>query len=206
MMKEIITPKIKNRFLEEVRIAKANGRERGFFLCKDEKGNVIPARTCEEEQCDIAIEDPFSICPKGFKGDIHVKPYITATKKYYHKKGIIIPPEDKLKERVIQNLKKRHEEKGLPDLPVVSPSYTDTLNSVLLKCFKNIDSVTCIGSDIEENKLNCWTPIKEIRKGHCVRALYDQRKIFKEKNKKMIQMFPKKWIVPLFEKEVINLK
>lgn len=202
LIKDKITPQIKNRFLEEIRIAKANGRERGFFLCKDEKGEIIPSRSCEGEQCTIIIEDPFVICPKGFKGDIRIEPYVSAIKREYQKKGIIVPSEKILKEMITQRLEHRHEEKGLRELPAVVPSYIDTLNSLLLKCYRNTDATTCVGSDLEEDKIECWTPKKEIKKGQCIRALYDQRRMMKEKEK----LFPKKWIVPLFDKEIINLK
>lgn len=205
MIKDIITPQVKNKLLEDIRISKVNGRERGFFLCKDEKGEIIPSRSCEEEQCTVAIESPFIICPGGLKGNVHIEPHIAMIKKEYQKKRMIIPPDNILKLKIEQNLRKKHEEKSLAELPIITPNYIDTLNSLLLKCFKNIDATTCIVSDLDEDKVECWTPKKEIKKGQCVRALYDQRRILRKEREKE-NIFPKKWIVPLFDKETIYLK
>lgn len=200
MIKDKITPQIKNRLLEEIRISKANGRERGFFLCKDDK-EIIPSRTCEGDECSLVVEDPSIICPKGLIGNIHIEPYVSATKRDYQKKRIIIPSDDVLKLNIEKKLRKKHEEKDLGELSPVSPSYLNTLNILLLKCFKNIDTFTCVTSDLDENKMECWTPKKDIRKGQCVRSLYEQKKVLREKER----LFPKKWITSLFTKEVIQL-
>ncbi len=178
------------------------GKERGFFICKDEKGNLFPSRkTCEGTECEVTLKDPRGACPIGIQGDFHTHPYLATAKKYLKEQGKKIGPDIILKEEVRKTLKETHEEQGVIGISLVAPSYKDALRSILVSCIStNIDGTACIGSDLEDDKVECWTPKKDIKLTDCSRAEEELKKLKEEK------LSPKKWVIPLFERETIDLK
>lgn len=201
MIKDKITPELKERFIQTIKKTIDIGKEQGFFICSGKQGELYPSKSCEGEECKIMLEDKTTICPQRIGGDFHTYPYLANAKKNYKESGKQIPIDDILKQDVIQSLTDAHKEKGVIGLSPIVPSYKDVLNVVVHKCFTTTDTTTCIGSDLEDNKIECWTPKDEIRKGQCVRALFELRRSAGQKK----GLFPKKWIVPLFEKEKIVL-
>lgn len=200
MIKDKITPALKKRFRQAIKKTIDTGKEQGFFICSNRQGELYPSKSCEGDECKIILEDQSTICPQRIEGDFHTYPYLGDAKRKYKELGKQIPPEDTLKQEVRESLIKIHEEKGIIGLSPIIPSYKDALNAVVHKCFRDTDTTTCIGSDLEENKVECWTP-KDIRRGQCVRATFELRKVVEKKK----EFFPKKWIIPLFDKEQIIL-
>lgn len=133
-------------------------------------------------------------------GDFHVHPYLANAKRKYRELGKQVPIDDILKQEVRKSLIDTYEEKGIDTTSQTIPSYKDALNTILHKCFQNTDTTTCAGSDLDKNQIECWTP-KDVRSGQCIRAVFELRKVANKKK----EFFPKKWIVPLFEKEQITL-
>lgn len=200
MIKDKITPALGDRFRQAIKKTIDTGKEQGFFICSNQQGKLYPSKSCEGDECKIILEDQYAVCPRKVEGDFHTHPYLANAKRKYIEIGKQIPPDDMLKEEVRKSLIEMHEEKGVIGLSPIVPSYKDTLNTVVHKCFKNVDTATCVGSDLEENKIECWTP-KDVGHGQCVRAVFELRKMVEKKK----EFFPKKWIVPLFDKEQIVL-
>ena len=65
---------------------------------------------------------------------------------------------------------------------------------------KKIKGSVCIGSDLDENKVECWTT-KDIDEGDCIKTLVEH---FEPEH--IPSKPPEDWIKPLFEKEIIKLK
>lgn len=92
-------------------------------------------------------------------------------------------------------------EAGVKGITLDSPSPKDFLISILYSCIEKPEGVMCVGNDMGNNKVECWTP-KEIPKTNCDLAYNTLYSDGKEKD-----MIPyKSWITPLFNKEVIELK
>lgn len=200
MIKDKITKALKESFVRTINKTVDTGKEQGFFICSNKEGKLYPSKPCEGDECQIMLGDPFAICPQRVQGDFHTHPYLANAKRKYMELGKQIPVDDVLKQEVVRTLKETQEEKGIIGLSPSIPSYTDTLNAVINKCFRDTEATTCVGSDLEKNKVECWTPI-DVRHGQCVRAVFELRKMTREKKK----LSPKKWITPLFEKEQIIL-
>lgn len=201
MIKDKITEALKERFRDTIKKTVDTGKEQGFFICANKEGKLYASKSCEGDECEVILGNPFQICPQRVQGDFHTYPYVANSRKEYKKKGINPPPDDILKEDVRRTLIDAHEEKGLKGLSPVIPSYNDVLNTIIHKCFKETDATTCIGSDLDDNTVECWTS-KDIRHGQCVRAVFELRRSVQEKKK----LSPKKWVIPLFDVENINLR
>lgn len=200
MIKDKITHSLKERFGKSIKKTIDTGKEQGFFICSNKEGELYPTKSCEGDECKIILEDQSAVCPRRFEGDFHTHPYLAEVKRKYIESKKQIPPEDMLKQEVRELLTKTHEEKGVVGISPVVPSYKDVLNVVVNKCFRNTNTVTCAGSDLENDKIECWTP-KNVSRGQCVHAIFELRKVVEKKK----EYFPKKWLVPLFDKEQIIL-
>lgn len=201
MIKDKITPALKERFRQTIKKTIDTGKEQGFFICSDKKGIFYPSKSCEGDECKIVLEDKSTICPQRFQGDFHTHPYLANVKRKYRELGKQVPIDDILKQEIRESLIENYEERGIVGLSPIAPSYKDALNAVLHKCFKGTETTTCIGSDSDENKIECWTPKDVIRSGQCIRATFELRKVVEKKK----EIFPKKWLFPLFDKEQIIL-
>jgi hypothetical protein len=199
MIKDKITPALKEKFRQTIDKTIDSGKDQGFFICSDKQGSLYPSKSCEGEECQI-LEDQSSICPVRLQGDFHTRSYLANAKSKYKEIGKEVPIDDVLKQEIRKSLTEMHEEKGVVGISPIVPDYKDSLFTIVNKCFRNTDVSTCIGSDLDKNKIECWTP-KDIRKGQCVRAAFDFRNIVGKKK----EFFPKKWVVPLFDKEQITI-
>lgn len=200
MIKDKITPVLKEKFRQVIDKTANTGKGYGFFICSDEQGRLYPAKSCEGDECKIILEDQSTACPVRIQGDFHTYPYLANTKRKYKEFGKQIPIDDMLKQEVRKSLTEMHEEKGVIGISPIVPDYKDSLNTIVYKCFRNTNISTCVGSDLDKDKIECWTP-KDIGRGQCIRAMFDLRNIVGKKK----EFFPKKWIVPLFDKEQITI-
>jgi len=141
MIKDKITPALKERFRQTIKKTIDTGKEQGFFICSNKQGELYPSKSCEGDECKIILEDQ-SVCPQRVEGDFHTYPNLANTKRKYRELRKQIPPDDMLKEDVRKSLTRMYEEKGVVGLSPIIPSYKDTLNVVVNKCFRNIDTVT----------------------------------------------------------------
>lgn len=201
MIKDKITEALKERFRDAIKKTIDTGNEQGFFICANKEGKLYASKSCEGDECEVILGDHFGVCPQRVQGDFHAYPYVANARKEYKKKGINPPPDDILKEEVRSTLIDKHEEKGLNGLSPVIPSYNDILSIIIDKCFKETDAATCVGSDLDDSAVECWTS-KDPRRGQCVRAVFELRRSVQEKKK----LSPKKWVVPIFDIENINLR
>ena len=76
MIKDKITPKLKERFKDAIKKTIHTGREQGFYICKDKEGKLFADKGCEGEQCDLMIGRPQDSCQGEInQGDFHTHPY-----------------------------------------------------------------------------------------------------------------------------------
>jgi hypothetical protein len=195
MMKDKITPQIRKKFLLAIRQTKETGKEHGFHMCIENDGKLSPGDMCIGDECSIKLHSMHMPCAeKKVQGDFHTHPYLVDAKKYFN---ITFKASDTLmKETVRQFL----EEKGLT---ITTPSHADARDAILGKCSKKTEGTTCIGTDLESSRVECWTP-KDIDDGDCVRALTDRLELSAGEDKE--STLPHEWIRPLFNMEIIDLK
>ena len=55
LIRDKITPELKSRFLQEIRTTIEIGKERGFFICKDEKDSLSATKSCEGKECTVNL-------------------------------------------------------------------------------------------------------------------------------------------------------
>ena len=120
------------------------------------------------------------------QGDFHTHPYKSLTvqekmfliKKYGHDRM-----EKELENIITKEFKEMHVKDGLKNVSINTPSYIDALKTLGFKCDGLTQGTICIGTDIEKNKVECWS-VYATRLGG--------------------DMPVRKWIVSLFDKEVIE--
>lgn len=192
MIKDKITPEIKNKFIEAVKRTEEIGIEHAFIMCKDEKGNLHPRDICSGERCTIKMESPAKCFPHKAQGNFHTHADASTGRRIFKEKyGIILP-----KELVISFVKEVAQSKGID---VTTPSHEDLINALINKCIKRTEGTVCIGSDAVPDRVDCWTARNTITDDDCWRA----------KSLKLLGVAPgtpKPWIKPLFDKEIIDLK
>lgn len=193
-LKDKITPDIKNRFRKEIEEATKTGKERGLLLCKDKNNILSPSKSSVENEDFINLKELKDSCPFKIQGDFHVHVHIADAKKFI---GNFVPKE-KINDNEIRDLIiKTYKDKGIS---ITSPSYGDVLGTLILKHKKQIIGTTCIGSDAEPEKVECWTAKDKINE-----RFYDMAKNDLG-NSNLINHYPNKKIANLFDKEIINLK
>jgi hypothetical protein len=193
LIKDKITSQLKKRFLEEIKKTKETNKERGFHLCIEENGKLSAGDTCIGEECALKFQHVSLSCPeKKVQGDFHTHPYLAEVKKQF---GITFKASDEL----IRSASGKYlEERGVTS---TIPSQGDIISAILGKCSKRTEGTTCVGSDLDESKIECWN-IKEVDNADCFRALLEHLSPKEEEESKL----PKDWAKPLFEVEMINLK
>lgn len=209
MIKDKITPELKKRFLDDLRISKEVSKERGFVLCIDEKENLVPSQSCEGGVCTISFGDPRKACPTGnVQGDFHTHPYLSESKKELTSKygeTRPIPSDEVIINHIKNNIRTLHEKEGIKDITINSPTHDDLLYTLLDKCLNRSRGTVCTLSDIGDDKLECWT-IKDMHKDkrdiYCAKAYYDIRK----KTGKEETVIIEKWIDNIYDREIIDLK
>lgn len=108
-----------------------------------------------------------------------------------------------LKNVIIKEFKEMHEKEGLKDVSINTPSYIDTLKALAFRCKDLTRGTVCIGSDIEKDKIECWT-IRETDKNTMDKNCNKMEEEWKYAVRRGGEPV-KKWIVPIFDKEVIDL-
>lgn len=207
MIKDKITPGIKERFKDAIKKTIDTGKEQGFYMCVDKEGKLFADKGCEGEQCELIIGHPQDACKGDInQGDFHTHSYTslqpferTALIKKYGRSRI----KEDLKNVITEEFKKRHKKEGLP-LSINTPSYIDTLKALGFKCENLTRGTTCIGTDIKKDKVECWTvreTDKDTMRRNCNKM--EEEWIYTAGRGNMPV---KKWIVPLFDKEIVDLK
>lgn len=209
MIKDKITPELKDRFKDAINKTIDTGKEQGFYVCKDKEGKLFADKGCEGEQCDLMIGRPQESCQGEInQGDFHTHPYTSLDT---FERMVLIREygydriENDLKNVVKEEFNYLHEREGLKNMPISTPSYTDALKTLGFKCDGLTQGTICIGTDIEKDKLECWT-VRETYKDTMKRNCDKMEEEWKYAVRMGGAMPVKKWIVPLFDKEIIDLK
>lgn len=197
MIKEKITPEMRSQFQDAVNKTKDTGREHGFFLCIDKQQNLSASKLRSGIANQIKLESPLVACPgKKIQGDFHTHTYLTVLKK--------IKPDysDENIRKLIKNEHKKYlEELGTKELTIDSPSPKDLLKEILYKCTGISRGTTCVISDVDSDKIECWTA-KE-NNGDACNIAYN--KLFKDEKERELVKYDKH-MISLFDKEIIELK
>jgi hypothetical protein len=191
MIRDKLTPQLRERFLEEIKKSEETGEERGFHLCIEKDGKLSSGNTFTGDENSIRFHLPRLSCSgRKTQGDFHTHTFLSDVRKKYNI-TISEVSDKRLKEIVMSSLRKGYNP--------TTPSHQDVLAALLDKCTKMTNGTTCIGSDLDMDKVECWT-IKNFIKWNCIRAF--KEKIFPiEKGDT-----PHKWVLPLFNVELIDLK
>lgn len=192
MIKNKITPELKKAFLEEIKKTKDTGREQGFPICISGKGELFSSiKKCEGEECGFIIKNVHEYCPDRVQGVFHTHPYLINAERFHG---------HKLSEKEIENtinIYRRHfERKGIT---VQSPTHHDLTDTLYNQCIGETEGTVCTGTDLDLDKVECWTIKGEkVKVRDCSRAVEEYKERISEK--------PREWIKPLFDVEIINLK
>lgn len=189
MIKDKITPELKNAFSESIKKTKDSGNEHGFFICINKDGKLSASQTkCEGDNCEINMRLSQETCPGKNQGFFHVHP-----KKLQFEKQIGRKFTEEDKKNIID---------ARGDISTLQmPSHGDVLTILLTKCNRLTEGTICTAADLEPDKVGCWTPKKGV--ANFATCYYAKRDDILTKNK---STNPKIWIRPLFNKEVIDLK
>jgi hypothetical protein len=184
MIKDKITPELKQKFKEAIEMTYKDRSEYGFVICKDENENLQPGPLCKGDKCSVI---PIEKCSYKKQGMFHTHPFSSLMKP--------IP-------REVASLCV----KGITRLFCISattPSHQDLALALTDKCSRHSEGTICIGSDVQMNKISCWTPNITVpikgayEKGSpCFRALGDIAEVMGP---------PRSWIEPLFDVENIDI-
>lgn len=200
MIKDKITPELESKLLDAINRTKENGEEHGFYLCEDKK-KLYPSELKLGKDRRINLGDPVVSCHgKKVQGNFHTHSYLTLFKQTskFMKQGM---SDEDVKKFIKEKHGEHIKETGVKGITLDSPSPKDLLTSILYNCIGKSEGIMCVTSDMENNKVECWTP-KEIPKTDCDRSYHTLYNNGKEKE--MITY--ESWMTPLFNKEVIDLK
>jgi hypothetical protein len=193
-IKDKVTPQLRKRFLQEIKKSTETGKERGFHICIEDDGKLSAGGTCIGDECSMKFQHVDVSCPgKKAQGDFHTHPYLADVRKSF---GITFKASDELMRSATEIFL---EGRGLS--PTI-PSHADLRSALFGKCSKRTEGTTCIGSDLDTEKVECWT-IKQMDDGDCMRALVEHISPDPEGEEHKL---PKDWIRPLFDIEMIRLK
>ena len=176
--------------LNEIKTTKETGKERGFHMCIEENGKLSAGDTCIGEECGMKFQDT-SCHGKKIQGDFHTHPYLADIRKSF---GITFKTSDELIRAATETFL---EKRGMT--PTI-PSHADLRNAIIGRCAKRTEGTTCIGSDLDLEKVECWN-IRHMDDGDCIRALMEYISPEEESQK-----LPKDWVRGLFDIEMIRLK
>ncbi len=193
MIKDKITSEIKNRFREEIRKTKDIGKELGFYLCIEKDGKLSASKTCIGNECNVTLMRPKDACPGKIQGDFHTHPRLNYIKEELRKRNVSLPSDSK----IIDAQEKDIKEKGWTSQ---TPSYKDLLYGINMRFFGYSKGTICVGIDYDDKKVECWTP-KNLSHNAYIRANDELTRGGKD-----FEGVPKKWIISLFDKEIIYLE
>ena len=207
MIRDKITPELKEGFKSAVKKTIETGKEQGFYICKDKEGKLFADKTCEGEKCDLMIGRPQEACQGEInQGDFHTHPYKSLTvqeKMFLIKKYGYENFEKELENIITKEFKEMHVKEGLKNVSINTPSYIDALKTLGFKCDGLTQGTICIGTDIEKNKVECWS-VKETDKDTLSKNCNKMEEEWKYAARLGGDMPVRKWIVSLFDKEVIE--
>ena len=185
-----ISPGLKSRFKEEILKSREDGKEHGFLLCSDKKEKLSATKSIVGDD-HLYLKPLKDQCDFKIRGDFHTHPHANGAKHFFEKQlGTKIPIED-VRKGLIDAAK-------MKNVSLTAPSYGDILGTMILNYNDEILGTTCIGTDIESDKIECWSTKEHIKKE-------DFDKAVEEINSPAINSNPLKWVRPLFNKETINL-
>lgn len=200
MIKDKITPELESKFQDAINRTKNNGEEHGFYICEETK-KLSPSELILGKDRRINLGNPVTACHgKKVQGNFHTHSYFTLFKQQsrFMKPGMSDEDVKKfIKDKHGQHIK----ETGVREITLDSPSPKDLLTSILYDCIGKPEGIMCTGSDMGNNKVECWAP-KEIQKTECDMAYQSLYQDGKEKE----MVTYKSWMTPLFHKETIDLK
>jgi hypothetical protein len=206
MIKDKITPELESKFQTAINKTRENGEEHGFYICEDKK-KLFPSELRFGKDSRINLGDPVVACHgKKVQGNFHTHSYLTLFKQKskFMRQGM---SDEDVKNFIKQKHSELIKETGVKGITLDSPSPRDLLISILYSCIRKPEGIICVGNDMGNNneqlklsKVECWAP-KEIQKVNCDRAYHTLYSDGKEKD--MIAYEP--WMIPLFDKEVINI-
>lgn len=209
MIKDKITPKLKERLKDAIKKTIDTGKEQGFYICKNKEGKLFVDKECEGEECGLTIGRPQDACQGNVnQGGFHTHPYTSLQpfeRMYFIKTYGYHRVKEDLKNVIKEEFRHMHEKEGLKDVSINTPSYIDALKALGFKCDGLTQGTVCIGTDIEKDKVECWT-VKETDKDTKNRNCNKMEEEWKYAVRRGGDMPVKKWIVPLFDKEIIDLK
>lgn len=191
MIKDKITSEIKKTFLEEIKKTIDTGKEQGFLICINKKGNLFPSKKrCQGEECGFVIKNAHKYCPDKVQGTFHTHPYIPNIERFYGRK----PSEKEIKEAT-----KIYEKHFLSKkITLQTPSHHDVTDTLINQCIGDSEGTVCTGTDLDIDNVECWTVRPEkVKIRDCSKAT--------EEHKERISDEPRKWIKRLFDREIIRL-
>lgn len=197
MIKNKITPEIKEAFLEEIKKTRDSGKEHGFLICLENDNNkngrlFVSKKRCTGEECGLVIENIHEYCPDKIQGAFHTHPYLINVERFYGRK-----PTEKETDSTIKLYKRDFKRKGIN---LTTPSHHDLVGTLLDQCIGESEGTVCTGTDLDLEKVECWTirNDEKVKVKDCTQAT--------QEHKERIAEEPRKWIKPLFDREIINLK
>lgn len=194
MIKDKITPDIKERFSQEIQKTIIDGNEHGFLICSDTSGNLSPSKASTGEKDNINFINIKDQCPFKIQGDFHTHASASDVKNFIKEKI----PKEKVSDNVIRDITvKLYKENGIS---TTTPSHGDLLGLLVLKAKNKVVGTVCMSSDAEPNHVECWTTRDNVNGDHYKRANLEI------KNRKIVRNPPHDWIKHLFNKEIISLK
>ena len=196
MIKDKINQELKSRFLQETKKTRETGKERGFLICIDEKDRLSATKSCEGKECSIDLSSLKSQCNFKTQGEFHTHPFTADSVQY---------AEEKLGKRVsIEDAKNFIKDRAnKKNVSLTEPSYRDLLGTIISKYTNRTLGTTCVSTDIEPDKVECWSTKNKITERDFDMA-FDMA--FIELNYPGIDKGPLKWAKDLFDKEIIDLK
>lgn len=192
MIKDKITPEIKDKFREVINLTIKTGREHAFIMCRDDKEDLIPRTICEGRECIVKMEPAESCLPFRTQGNFHTHADTAVVRRIFKDVGARLP-----RKIMTDYVKEVAESEGVD---VTTPSYGDLINTLLNKCSRRTEGTVCVGSDAIPDRVGCYTANNKIIKDDCNRAT-----LLKLLTRTEETDLPKPWIKPLFDKEIINL-
>lgn len=192
LIKDKITPQLKNRFIEEINNTIKGGKEHGFLMCADKEGRLSATQSCKGVECTINLESLMGQCPIKVQGDFHTHPYGAQARQYIKENlGRDVPFEDAKK--IINEIAKDM------NVTVEGPSYGDLLGTIVLRYKDETLGTTCTGSDINPDEVECWSTKNDIKDIYVDTAIQEYFSSEVDKS-------PLEWVKNLFDKEKIDLK
>ncbi len=208
MIRNKITPELKNRFSVSITSTRESGKEEGFYIYKDGYGNLSSGKTFYGDEDVVQLENPIRACTgKTIQGNFHTHAFLNLREAINQETGRT-PSINEIKDVATNLMKWRYQDIGIEGMTSLNtPSYDDALKAILSK-FENITVGTvCIGNDLIEDNVECWTVKENITDKYYRKAMNElSRRYVQEKSGKSNSQAMEKWVLSLFEKEIIDIK